>query len=491
MNRVTNPPLRRARNLDSLLVAVIFVILSLLTGRVFRSAFDDEIFSLDLIADAHGFMQLFNELLGAIDVHPPASYIFFYALARAGIGERGLHFANVLVSAAAAVVAHRILYLMLPENRVLAVPDRVVPIILLSSTPLLLSQGDAIRWYPLFALLFVSSLYAYLRARGGLAAALCGLLSSTNFLGFLVFPLLEVDRLSKNNWRMQWRPFASRAALFGIFALPGFITLWNGMTHDAHKYLAGQVGHNIFVAAFMTAIGFFGGNSLGLLQSAAALPIGVLAIYILYRSIRDPASRPLALNFAALFALLAIGFSKPRSFSYLALSLTVLLSYRWIVEANPKYRYLIGIIGLATPLAVVANIKWNETPYKRNAVLPVEEIVRFASYNAGQGDVIIVSDPVLYRNLHGSLSACVSLYLTNSGCKVDSAKKLIVIDGYGIGSEERDHWLQKKDLVLAKREELAAVFFGIDHEAAIKRRVIPGMGDYLLRASVYSERRGD
>ena len=486
---IQNP---RARNLDSLTVGVIFVALSLLTGRVFRSAFDDEIFSLNLIGTADSFLGLLRDLLHAVDVHPPLSYLLFYALSHIGLGERGLRLVNLLISAAAAVVAHRVLLLLLPREQLLSTPDRVVPIILLSSTPLLVSQGDAIRWYPLFALMFVCTLYAYLRRPRGLTASImCGLLSSTNFLGFLVFPLLELDRATQNGWRIDWRALGLRAALFGVFAVPGFITLWNGMTHDAHRYLAGQIGHGIVVSASMTAIGVFGGNSLGVVQSAVTLPMGLLSIYILYRGVRDPVTRPLALNFAALFVLLAIGFAKPRSFSYLALTLSVMLAYRWIVNADPKLRYLIGVIGLATPLAVVANIKWNETPYKRNAVLPVEEIARFARYNSGPGDVIVVSDPVLYWDLHGEVSACVTHYLTNPACDIDSARKLIVIDGYGIGSEDRDAWLSKKDAALATRREVAAVFFGVDHEAGLKRRIIPGMDDYLLKASIYSNRRAD
>jgi len=474
--------------LDSLLVALIFVVLSLLSGRVFRSAFDDEIFSLKLIGTARSLSQLWLELLHAVDVHPPVSYLVFYGVSHLGVGERGLRLTSLVISALAAVLAHRILCLMLPEEQRLSVPDRVIPIIVLASTPLLVSQGDAIRWYPIFALIFFLTLYAYLREpRGIYSAALCGLLASTSFLGFLVYPLLELDRISKCGIRAYWSPAAAvRAALFAIFALPGLITLWNGLTHDAPKYLAGQVGANPLTAGITTAMGFFGGNSLGIVQSIAALPAGALAIFILYRSVRDPGSRALALNFSTLFLLVAVGFSKPRSFIYLALILSVLVSYRWIVDPRPNIRYLIGLIALATPLIVIANVKWNETPYKRNAVLPVEEILRFARYNAQAGDVIVVSDPVVYWDLHGDVPACVTLYLTNSACAINRANKLIVIDGYGIGSEDRDEWLERKGEILAGRSELATVFFGIDHEAGLKRRIIPAMDDYILQASIYA-----
>jgi hypothetical protein len=377
---------------------------------------------------------------------------------------------------------------MLSGEQHLSVPDRVIPVLVLASTPLLVSQGDAVRWYPIFAAIFFLTLYAYLReSRGILSAMLCGVLASTSFLGFLVYPLLELDRISKTGVRVYVSPIAAvRATLFAIFALPGIITLWNGLTNDAPKYLAGQIGMNPLNAGITTAIGFFGGNSLGIVQSMATVPAGVLAIFILYRSVRDPTSRALALNFCTLFLLVAVGFAKPRSFAYLALILSVLLSYRWIVEARPNIRYLIGVIGLATPLIVIANVKWNDTPYKRNATVPVEEILRFARYNAGAGDVIIVSDPVVYWDLHRNVPGCVSHYLTNPDCAIDKANKLIVIDGYGVGSKERDQWLARKAAILAGRSELATVFFGVDHEAGFKRRIIPTMEDYLLKASIYA-----
>lgn len=473
---------------DSLVVAFIFMVLSLLSGRVFRSAFDDEIFSLNLIGTAQSISQLWLELIHAVDVHPPISYVVFYLLSHLGVGERGLRLTSLVISAFAAALAHRILCMMLPEEQRLSVSDRVIPVVVLASTPLLVSQGDAIRWYPIFAAIFFLTLYAYLRQpRGFYSAALCGLLASTSFLGFLVYPLLELDRISKSGIRAYWSGAAVlRATLFGIVALPGAITVWNGLTNDAPKYLAGQVGGNPLNAGITTAIGFFGGNSLGIVQSIATLPAGALAVFVLYRSVRDPASRALALNFSTLLLLVAVGFSKPRSFIYLALILSVLVSYRWIVEQRQNLRYMIGMIALATPLFVIANVKWNETPYKRNAVLPVEEILRFARYNARAGDVIVVSDPVVYWDLHGDVTACVSLYLTNSACVVENADRLIVIDGYGVGSKDRDQWLERKGEILGGRTELATVFFGIDHEAGLKRRIIPAMDDYILRASLYA-----
>jgi hypothetical protein len=477
----------RREGFDALLAGLTFVVLSLMTGRVFRYPFDDEIFSLNLLDTSHSFVQLATELLHAIDVHPPLSYLVFYPLWRLGLSSIGLRWASLAFSAAAVVIAHRIMSLLAPPGRTLPAAERAIVLLMLAATPLLLSQGDAIRWYPLFTLLFMACVYAYLRRGSGVGysyAALSGLLASTNFLGFFVFPLFELDRLLREG-RMSWSRALARCLMFGILALPGLVTLWYGVAHTTHPYIAGQIGGGALTTAVITGIGFFGGDSLGLVQAVATLPAAVLAFWILYRSLRDPRARILALNVSVLFLLLAVGFAKPRSFVYFALCLSILMGHCWLVESNARRKFLIAFIGLLTPLMVIGNIKWNDTPYKRNTTVPFEEILRFVRANAVAGDVVVVSDVVLDWEMKRDLGACVSLYLSNPACDFGGARKLIVIDGYGVPTARRDEWLARKPQLLSTRREIISVPFGIDHEALLKRRVIPGLDEYILEASIY------
>lgn len=473
--------------LDALLAGLIFIGLSLMTGRVYRFPFDDEIFSLDLLESARSFSQLSTDLLRAIDVHPPTSYLVFYPLWRLGVGPSGLRWASLLFSAAAVVLAHRIVMRWVPPERSLSLADRAIVLVIIASTPLLVSQGDAIRWYPLFTLLFMGCVYAYLSDdghRGTSCAVLSGLLASTNFLGFFVFPLFEFDRFLRQGSKIEWPRALMRGLIFLVFALPGLITLWHGVTTD-HPYIAGQIGGGALTTALVTGIGFFGGDSLGLAQSVATLPAAALTLLILYLSALDPRSRVLALNVSVLFLLLAVGFAKPRSFVYFALCLSILMTHRWLVETNPRLKFSIALVGLVTPLMVMANIKWNDTPYKRNTAVPFEEILRFVQSNARPGDAVVVSDVVLNWELQKDNSACVSLYLTNPACDLAGAQKLIVIDGYGVGSRERDRWLAEKPSLLSNRTETVSVFFGVDREAVLKRRLIPGLDEYILKAGIY------
>src|SRR5271165_992646 len=263
----------RRERFDALQAGLTFIALSLMTGRVYRSPFDDEIFSLNLLESARSFSELSMDLLRAIDVHPPTSYLVFYPLWKLGAGPSGLRWASLLFSAGAVVLAHRIVMRLVPPGRSMSIAERAIVLVMIAATPLLLSQGDAIRWYPLFTLLFMACVYAYLhdegRGGGTSYAVLSGLLASTNFLGFFVFPLLEIDRLLRQGWKIQWPGTLLRGFTWGIFALPGFITLWHGLTNGAHYYVAGQLGGGVLTTAVITGVGFFGGDSLGLVQSIA------------------------------------------------------------------------------------------------------------------------------------------------------------------------------------------------------------------------------
>jgi hypothetical protein len=476
---------------DGLVAGGVFIVLALATGRVFRYPFDDEIFSLNLLESARGFGALWTDLLHAIDVHPPVSYLAFYTLSRIGFGEPGLRLFSLVCSALAVVLAHALMRQITPSAESSSGADRVVVILVLAATPLLLSQGDAIRWYPLFTLVFMATLYAYSRTRDapGLGyAALAGLAASINFLGFLVLPLLEFDRLLRSGLRVSWGGAAARVGIWALFALPGIVTLWNGLMHGAHTYVAGQIGGGLLTTLVTTTIGFFGGNSLGLIQAIALLPIVALTVLTVILSLRDPVSRFVALQIVVIVAMLAVGFSKPRSFAYLALGVSILIGQRWLITQHAGVKLALGLTALLTPACVLANIRWNDTPYKRNAMLPVEEILRFADANTTGADVIIVSDVVLNWELrHAGGGVCVSYYLTNARCDLQSAPRLLVIDGYAVSSPERDQWLAAKSALVASRREIAVAYFGVDHEAKFKRRLIPGLDDYLEQAVVYDK----
>lgn len=472
---------------ETAFAALAFTAVALLAGRVFRPAFDDEIFTLRTLDETTGGMALFRHLLGGADVHPPLSYMLFYTAQVVGFGEHGMRALSLVLSAGTVALSHRLL-LRLGDRHGTTWAERLVALLVLATTPLLVSQGDAIRWYPLYGFLFMAALWLHVRERDANAAAhgssiAAGLLVSINFLGIFVFPILVLDRLVTGRFRFGRE--VGQAALWALFASPGLLTLAAGLAGDGASYAAPQIASGFLNAAAGTAIGFLGGHSLGVVQSIAALPMGLLAVAVLARAAMDARTRVLAFNFAAMVAMVGAGFAKPRSFLYLAAALSVLVANAWL--ARTRLGHCAAAVALVTAFGALANLKGNDTPFKRNSVIPVAEAHAFVIENTGEGDVVIVSDSVLYWSLRADARACVSLYLTNERCRPDDAPRLVIVEGHSSPGEIRDDYLSARERLIQGRRQVARAFFGVDEEYALKRQIEPGLGRFVLEGGVYDK----
>ncbi len=94
--------------------------------------------------------------------------------------------------------------------------------------PMAVSQGDALRWYPVLAFMSAVTFFAYLL--GGRRWYLCGiplgLAADTESLAILLFLAIAVERWAFQR-RFEWREDVTFAALTGIIALPSVITFVN------------------------------------------------------------------------------------------------------------------------------------------------------------------------------------------------------------------------------------------------------------------------
>src|SRR5262249_28000309 len=125
---------------------------SLLAGRVWRFPFDDEIFTLSRI-ERYSPVKLLTR--GRADVHPPLSDLLFYGLYHLGLSEPAMRLCSLAMTALA-LALFQILALTLIAQRsrsAVVLPTRLIAVLLFGLCPLALSQGDALRWYPLFAML--------------------------------------------------------------------------------------------------------------------------------------------------------------------------------------------------------------------------------------------------------------------------------------------------------------------------------------------------
>jgi len=84
------------------------------------------------------------------------------------------------------------------DGAIASVPARLVAVLMFGLMPLAVSQGDALRWYPVFALLSALFVTLYLVPRDGPAqlwsSAVLGLAASTDFSAILLVPPLLIYR---------------------------------------------------------------------------------------------------------------------------------------------------------------------------------------------------------------------------------------------------------------------------------------------------------
>lgn len=89
----------RVYALDVALSVLLFVHTSVMTGRVWRFPFDDELITLAPIERTHSWLQLTEHYLNGGDIHPPLSFLLFYGLTQAGLSEAQLRLCSLAMTA--------------------------------------------------------------------------------------------------------------------------------------------------------------------------------------------------------------------------------------------------------------------------------------------------------------------------------------------------------------------------------------------------------
>jgi hypothetical protein len=152
--------------------------------------------------------------------------------------------------------------------------SRLIAALLFGLAPLAVSQGDALRWYPLFALLISLFVTLYL-AGGNNAARLCsavalGLAASTNFLAaFVALPLV----IYRYGLQRQFRA-SFDLAYWLVVALFASLGVYSAYSLFVHRFASVglQLGNSVVRAALTDGLGFFGGHALGISQAWIVVP---------------------------------------------------------------------------------------------------------------------------------------------------------------------------------------------------------------------------
>jgi hypothetical protein len=476
----------RAYAVDVAGAVFLFVAASLTAGRVWRFPFDDEIYTLSTI-ERMSPLELLALFPARFDVHPPLSYLLFSGLQHLGAGASGMRLASLAMTALALALFHLSALTWMARGREpIQLVNRLIALVLFGLCPLAVSQGDALRWYPLFAALFALFVTLYLAGRND-AARLCsavalGLAASTNLLAgpvALAFALYRYALQKRFAWRFD-------TAFWLITLAAGSLSVYSAgaLLFARFGQVGSQLGNGILRAVLTDALGFFGGDALGLGQAwivVPALAIGALALYASSDRKRPSAPVHLLLLMLAAAALTIVpGFAKPRSFLYLApvMTLLVVIYLDGLLRRGQIGRALAATAVLAAVnVAAIANISHNDHPFKRNAVIPYQSILDFIGAN-GSGQVLVVStDPVIPWMLnHRAGAACASYFFAARNCLGAGARydSVILVRGHSDKSASAATMRKFGESLaplIAGRQKIATMQAGHDEDAALKSRL--------------------
>jgi len=490
----------RAYAPDLLSTLVLFVCASLLAGRVWRFPFDDEIYTLALIE--RPARALLTVLPATQDDHPPLSYLVFHGLRQLGLTDAGMRLCSLAMTALALLLVQILVLSWIAERERAAVSPqtRLIAVLMFGLIPIAVSLGDALRWYPLFALQIALFVTLYLAPRRDAvrlwSGAALGLAGSTNFLALLMVPALALHRYVFQR-RFRWSFDLTYWLLTGGTAVLGFYTAYWVLAHRLGEVDA-QFG-SVVKAAPLDLIGFFGGDALGISQSWLIAPtIVIFALAIVSAIDRKEPGNPvhlLLLMLAATAAMVLAGFAKPRSFLYLAPAVAALLTLYFDRQARQSHAgrtlTLVTLV-LALSVSAIANINFSTHPFKRNSVIPYQSILDFIHRNANGGALVISTDPVVPWVLRtNSGDECAGYFMAARACLAGGRRydSIFVISGHSNRSEHAVTMANFQSLVAeatAGRTKVTSFGAGLDEDTALKSRLsgVP-LDRYILTVDYY------
>lgn len=474
-------------------------------GVYTRPPFDDEIFTI-VYTQQNGLRALFALGLTGTELHPFGSYAWFRLLADLGLTLRGMGAVSLLMTGLAFLL---VLDLTLRAQTVQSTRARLTTLFLFATFPMLYGVGDALRWYPPFALLIAAFLWLELRGEkptigGGLAL---GLAASTNYLAIFAYLAFAVRRY------LILRRFELRAD--GLFHLALLIVAWPGLVNFVRilsNATADNVSHTFFqhvpllrglAGLAETALGFFGGNRLGLFNSALALPylaLCALSIAVLARALwknrhaRAEQDAPGLATIAASLALLCILYSLLTSFDR-ARALLFVSPFVVGCMALGYWRTKLALRWDALPLALAAFVlfsaalaagRLSDQPFKRNLAIPFDEVTQFVADNT-EGDVLVASSETVTAYFLERADRCVVSWVDVPACLAQGPGhfRYVVL----VRNQNFDAQLELVKIardVVQHRALVARAEFGRDRTAALKSRLTgETLSPWLLTVEIY------
>jgi hypothetical protein len=478
----------RAYCFDLVAMAFLFVSVSILAGRVWRFPFDDEIATLTKI-EPDTARELVATFPATDDIHPPFSYLLFYGLRQLDFSDAAMRLCSLLLTFLALALCHSLVLRWLSSRAdagTLPSPTRIVAVLIFGLMPLAVSQGDALRWYPVFAVLIALFLVLYLEPRdewqrlwSGVAL---GLAASTDFSAALIVPPFLFYRHVLQR-RFRWSFDLTYWLIVPAGAAIGFWSAYYIFTYRIQAVRT-EFSGGVIRSVLTDVLGFFGGDALGISQAWIVLPLVIVfALAAIGEIDRQKPGKPVHLLLLVLSApvLMALaGFATPRSFLYLTpvtAALITMFFHRQLRQGHVRRAIAVVAITLVTSVAAIANLISGTHPFKRNSVVPYQAIFDFIDHNANGSALVISTDPVVPWVLRAAgKDRCAGYFFDVKRC-LESGRlydSIFVVFGHNDRSDETTLMNQFKafvDETTAGRTKLASLPAGHDADAALKTRL--------------------
>ena len=471
--------------LDLVATLFLFVSVSIMAGRIWRFPFDDEIYTLSMIEPKAARVLLAN-FPATGDIHPPLSYAIFFGLRQLRLSDTGMRLCSVAMTALALLLYQLLVLTWIARRDGVSAPVqiRIVAVLIFGLIPLAVSQGDALRWYPIFTLLIALFVTFYLVPRDGPAqlwsSAALGLAASIDFSAALLIPPFLIYRYALQR-RFRWSFDLPYWLITAAGATIGFgSAYWIFTRHMTHVWTT-EFGHGVVRSALTDILGFFGGHALGVSQAWIVVPtVVVFAISAVSAIDRREPGKPVHLLLLMLIGpvLMALaGFIQPRSFLYLVPSVAVLLTLFFDRQARKGHAagmLAAVVLPLATSISAIANINSGTHPFKRNSVIPYQSIFEFIDSNAKGNSLVVSTDPIVpwvLRTADDGL--CAGYFFAVSRCLVSGHRynSIFIIFGHNANSGDERVMTEFKELIAditAGRSKAATLPAGRDQDAPLK-----------------------
>jgi hypothetical protein len=500
--------------------SIFMIIVAYLFGTFDRFPFDDEIVTLALIEHLTP-IELLVTRIGLYDIHPPGSYLMFQLLYNIGLPLWAMRCVSLIMSAIAFLL---ILDLTLSAIRAEGSMVRFATIIIFLTFPLLYGVGDALRWYPLFAVLVAGFFWLELR-RGQptiVGGVLFGLSVSTNFLAFIPYFALAGQRYLLRR-RFNSRVDGSFHLAAVIFAAPGlatFVCVLLEALHRDRSVIHLQFTWSVLASAVALAqmgIGFLGGYRIGPVEILLGLPIvalfvlalGRLALRRLRQQGSEEESRSAELTgdllvITVIMTVLCIIYSLSTDFDQ-GRALLFLVPFVLASFALAYWRCFSAAAWLPVCLAslllfgtALANARQSTAPFKRDLVIPFDEVRSFIADNV-HGSVLFVTYESVIRYLMRDDGYC-SMFSLKPGSWLDVEPELspCARDGLdrfdtivvGLWPPNGPPWTPSGSVALdyihEHRKLHARARFGYDRWAGLKTRLTGRpLGPWIMTVEIY------